>query len=34
MQLWAWKDSLDFGFEPEGSLNLSPPVTELTAFKQ
>jgi peptide/nickel transport system substrate-binding protein len=34
MQLWAWKDSLDFGFEPEGSLNLSPPVTELAAFKQ
>lgn len=33
MQLWAWKDNLDFGFEPEGSLNLSPPVTELTAFK-
>jgi len=33
MQLWAWNDKLDFGFEPEGSLNLSPPVTELTAFK-
>jgi peptide/nickel transport system substrate-binding protein len=33
LQLWAWKDNLDLGVDPEGSLNLSPPVTELTAFK-
>lgn len=32
LQLWAWKDSLDLGVEVEGSLNLSPPVTELAQF--
>ena len=32
LQLWAWKDSLDFGYEPKGSLNLSPPITEATRF--
>ena len=32
MQLWAWKDSLDLGYELKGSLNLSPPITELTHF--
>lgn len=32
LQLWAWKDSLDLGTEVEGSLNLSPPVTEQAQF--
>ncbi len=32
LQLWAWKDSLDFGYDPKGSLNLSPPITENTRF--
>ena len=32
LQLWAWKDTLDFGYEVQGSLNLSPPVTEKTRF--
>ena len=32
LQLWAWKDSLDLGYEVQGSLNLSPPVTEKTRF--
>jgi peptide/nickel transport system substrate-binding protein len=34
LQLWAWKDSLDLGVEVEGSLNLSPPVTELARFTE
>lgn len=33
MQLWAWKSSLDLGTEVKGSLNLSPPVTEMAQFK-
>ena len=33
LQLWAWKDSLDLGVEVKGSLNLSPPITELAHFK-
>ena len=33
LQLWAWKDSLDLGVEVKGSLNLSPPITELASFK-
>jgi len=33
LQLWAWKDSLDLGYELKGSLNLAPPVTENTHFK-
>ncbi|HEY9569251.1 MAG TPA: ABC transporter substrate-binding protein [Thalassobaculum sp.] len=33
MQLWAWKSNLDLGVEVKGSLNLSPPVTELAEFK-
>ena len=32
LQLWAWKDTLDLGYELQGSLNLSPPVTEKTRF--
>src|SRR5437773_2511797 len=32
LQLWAWKDTLDSGYEVLGSLNLSPPVTEKTRF--
>jgi len=32
LQLWAWKDSLDLGYELKGSLNLAPPVTENTHF--
>ncbi len=34
LQLWAWKDSLDLGYELKGSLNLSPPITEQTHFTQ
>ncbi|WP_163264794.1 ABC transporter substrate-binding protein [Chelativorans alearense] len=32
LQLWAWKDTLDLGVEVNGSLNLSPPVTEAARF--
>lgn len=32
LQLWAWKDDLDLGVEVNGSLNLSPPVTEQAHF--
>ncbi len=32
LQLWAWKDNLDLGYELHGSLNLSPPITEKTRF--
>ena len=32
LQLWAWKDTLDLGYELQGSLNLSPPITEKTRF--
>ena len=34
LQLWAWKDTLDLGVEVNGSLNLSPPVTELARFTE
>ncbi len=33
LQLWAWKDNLDLGYELKGSLNLSPPIIETTHFK-
>jgi len=33
LQLWAWKDDLDLGYDLKGSLNLSPPITEATHFK-
>jgi peptide/nickel transport system substrate-binding protein len=32
LQVWAWKDSLDLGYELKGSLNLSPPIIETTHF--
>ena len=32
LQLWAWKDTLDIGTDVQGSLMLSPPVTEKTHF--
>lgn len=32
LMLWAFKDSLDLGYELKGSLNLGPPVTEQTRF--
>ena len=32
LQLWAWKDTLDLGYDLAGSLNLSPPITEKTRF--
>jgi peptide/nickel transport system substrate-binding protein len=32
LQLWAWKDNLDLGYDLAGSLNLSPPITEKTRF--
>jgi peptide/nickel transport system substrate-binding protein len=34
LQLWAWKGSLDLGYDLKGSLNLSPPITEQTHFTQ
>jgi peptide/nickel transport system substrate-binding protein len=34
LQLWAWKDSLDLGYDVQGSLMLSPPVTEKAQFKK
>lgn len=33
LQLWAWKSSLDLGVEVKGTLNLSPPITEMARFK-
>jgi len=32
LQLWAWKDNLDLGYDLKGSLNLAPPITEKTHF--
>lgn len=32
--LWAWSDKLDLGVDVKGSLNLSPPITELARFKE
>jgi peptide/nickel transport system substrate-binding protein len=32
MQIWAYKDTLDLGYELVCSLNLSPPNTEKTHF--
>ena len=34
LQLWAWKDTLDLGYQLQGSLNLSPPVTEKAHFRK
>lgn len=33
-QIWVWNHSLDLGLEVNGTLNLSPPVTELASFKE
>lgn len=30
--LWVWNDSLDLGVDVTGSLNLSPPITEMARF--
>lgn len=32
-QIWVWNKNLDLGLEVNGTLNLSPPVTELASFK-
>lgn len=32
LQVWAWRDSLDLGYELKGALNLSIPITEKTRF--
>ncbi len=32
LQIWAWHDNLDLGYDLKGSLNLSPPITEKTHF--
>ena len=32
LQLWAWTSDLDLGVEANGTLNLSPPVTEMARF--
>ncbi len=32
LQVWAWSDKLDFGFNLVGSLNLVPHITEKTRF--
>ena len=34
LQLWAWNEKLDLGVEVNGSLNLSPPVTEIATFRE
>jgi peptide/nickel transport system substrate-binding protein len=34
LQLWAWNEKLDLGVDVVGSLNLSPPVTELARFTE
>ncbi|MEO0544919.1 MAG: polyamine ABC transporter substrate-binding protein, partial [Pseudomonadota bacterium] len=32
--LWVWNEKLDLGVEVNGSLNLSPPITELATFTE
>ncbi len=34
LQVWAWRDTLDLGYDLKGALNLSVPITEKTKFKQ
>jgi peptide/nickel transport system substrate-binding protein len=33
LQVWAWRDSLELGYDLKGALNLSIPITEKTKFK-
>lgn len=33
MQVWAWRDTLELGYDLKGALNLSIPITEQTRFK-
>lgn len=33
LQVWAWRDSLDLGYDLSGALNLSIPIIEKTRFK-
>ena len=32
LQIWAWKDTIDLGYDLKGALNLSIPITEKTRF--
>jgi peptide/nickel transport system substrate-binding protein len=32
LQVWAWSDALDLGYDMAGSLNLVPDLTEKTRF--
>jgi peptide/nickel transport system substrate-binding protein len=32
--LWAYRDTLDLGYELKGSMNLGPPILETTHFKK
>lgn len=34
MQVWVHNKALNFGYELKGSLNLAPPITELTTLKR
>lgn len=34
LQVWAWNDKIDLGYELHGALNLSIPITEKTQFKK
>lgn len=34
LQLWAWTDKLELGYDVAGSLNLSPAITEETHFTE
>lgn len=34
LQVWAWRDTLELGYDLKGALNLSIPITEKTAFKK
>lgn len=33
LQVWAYRDNLDLGYELKGNLNLAPPIIEATHFK-
>jgi peptide/nickel transport system substrate-binding protein len=32
LQLWAWRDTLDLGYEPRAALNLAPQILNTTRF--